>query len=242
VFIENSKAILQDGTETEKRSALDTLYTVLDTALRMLHPFMPFVTEELWQRLPRRPGDKTPSITVSSYPEYDAKLDDPEAEAAYDIVLGTSKGIRSLTSEYRIDQGFAFVQASDKATHEIAANELQAIRSLAGKGISSIKVLSPTDANPTGCAVYVVSSAVAVFLEVRGRVDVNEEISKAKVKMQKAADMAKKQRKVLDAEDFQTKVSEAVQEDERKKLTEALAAQENYERSIQQFEKLKLEA
>lgn len=242
MFIENSKAILQDGTEAEKRSALDTLYTALDAGLRMLHPFMPFLTEEMWQRLPRRPGDKTPSITISSYPEYDAKLDDPRAEAAYDIVLGASKGIRSLMSEYKIDQGIAFVQASDNATHAIAANELQAIRSLSGKGISSIKVLSPTDDNPTGCAVYVVSSTIAVFLEVRGRVDVNDEIAKAQVKMQKAADMAKKQRKVLNAEDFQTKVSEAVQEEERRKLGEALAAQENYERSIQQFEKLKLEA
>lgn len=43
VFIENSKSILQDGTDSEKRSALDTLYTVLDASLRILHPFMPFL-------------------------------------------------------------------------------------------------------------------------------------------------------------------------------------------------------
>lgn len=201
-----------------------------------------FVSEELWQRLPRRPGDKTPSITVASYPEYDAELDDSEAEAAYEVVLGVSKGIRSLMSEYRIDQGSLFIQASEQATHEIMANELQAIRSLSGKGVASIKVLSPSEPSPTGCAVYVVSSTSAVFLEVRGRVNVDDEIAKAQAKMKKAAEAAAKQRKVLDAEDFQTKVSDAVQDEERKKLSEALAAQENYERSIQQFEKLKLEA
>lgn len=51
-----------------RRSAQNTLYTCLDLGLRMLHPFMPFVTEELWQRLPRRPEDNTPSIMVSSFP------------------------------------------------------------------------------------------------------------------------------------------------------------------------------
>jgi hypothetical protein len=51
-----------------RTSAQQTLYTCLDHGLRLLHPFMPFVTEELWQRLPRRPEDSTPSIMVSSYP------------------------------------------------------------------------------------------------------------------------------------------------------------------------------
>lgn len=51
-----------------RRSAQNTLYTCLDEGLRMLHPFMPFVTEELWQRLPRRPSDPTPSIMVAAFP------------------------------------------------------------------------------------------------------------------------------------------------------------------------------
>ena len=51
-------------------SAQQTLYTCLDHGLRLLHPFMPFVTEELWQRLSRRPNDATPSIMVSKYPVY----------------------------------------------------------------------------------------------------------------------------------------------------------------------------
>ena len=102
---ENSKAIIQDGTEEEKRSAKDTLYTALEGALVMIHPFMPFLSEELWQRLPRRPGDPTPSITKSKYPEYDAELDDPASEAAYELVMGVSKGIRSLMAEYSLKDG-----------------------------------------------------------------------------------------------------------------------------------------
>jgi valyl-tRNA synthetase len=65
VFIENSKAIIQDGTPEQKKSAANTLYTAIESALLMIHPFMPFLSEELWQRLPRRLGDKTPSITIA---------------------------------------------------------------------------------------------------------------------------------------------------------------------------------
>ena len=51
-----------------RKSAQDQLYLCLDYGLRLLHPFMPYVTEELWQRLHRRPGDLTPSIMVSEFP------------------------------------------------------------------------------------------------------------------------------------------------------------------------------
>ena len=63
------KPMTEESAAVETRkSAQQTLYTCLDYGLRLLHPFMPFVTEELWQRLPRRPNDSTPSIVVSSYP------------------------------------------------------------------------------------------------------------------------------------------------------------------------------
>lgn len=65
VYIENSKALILEGTAVQKRSATNTLYTAIESALLMIHPFMPFLSEELWQRLPRRPGDSTPSITIA---------------------------------------------------------------------------------------------------------------------------------------------------------------------------------
>lgn len=63
------KPMTDDAAPLETRtSAQQTLYTCLDHGLRLLHPFMPFVTEELWQRLPRRPNDTTPSIMVAAFP------------------------------------------------------------------------------------------------------------------------------------------------------------------------------
>lgn len=104
VYIENSKAIIRDGTEEERQSAIQTLYTALEAALTMIHPFMPFITEEMWQRMPRRPEDKTESIMLAKYPTYTATLDDPASAAAYELVMDCSKGARSLTSEYAIKE------------------------------------------------------------------------------------------------------------------------------------------
>jgi valyl-tRNA synthetase len=102
VYIENSKGIIRDGTESERESAMQTLYTALDAALTMIHPFMPFITEEMWQRMPRRPEDQTKSIMIAKYPTYHEKLDDPESERAYELVLGCSKAARSLMAEYAL--------------------------------------------------------------------------------------------------------------------------------------------
>ena len=102
VYIENSKAIIFKGTLEEKLSVLNTFYTALEGGLTMIHLYMPFVTEELWQRLSRRPEDKTPSIVKAKYPVYDPKMDDPASEGAYQLVLDIFKGIRSLIADYSI--------------------------------------------------------------------------------------------------------------------------------------------
>ena len=70
----------------------------------MIHPFMPFVTEELWQRLPHRPGDNNPTIVRATYPTYNPDLDDPAAASAYDLVFAVIRAIRSLASEYNIKE------------------------------------------------------------------------------------------------------------------------------------------
>jgi valyl-tRNA synthetase len=154
--------------------------------------------------------------------------------------LGSSKGVRSLISEYKIEGAKAYVQTTDDKTHSTASSQLQAIKSLSGKNVSEITVLSPSDPPPTGCAVFAVSTEAAVFLDVAGHVNIDEEITKAQSKMKKYADSAAKQRKLIGSDDFKEKVSEAVQADEKKKLTEMEAFQGNYERTVQQFQALKL--
>ncbi|KAI9806976.1 MAG: Valine--tRNA ligase, mitochondrial [Piccolia ochrophora] len=242
VYIENSKSIIQDGTPDEQDSAKQTLYTALEGALTLIHPFMPFLTEELWQRLPRRPGDSNPSIVKAAYPEYDSSLDDPASEAAYELALGVSKGVRSLMAEYSIkDEGKIYVQASNATSLATVKEQTQSIKSLSGKGVASIEILSKDDDKPTGCVVFAVSSDAAVYLYVKGRVDIDAEISKAKTKLQKASELITRQQKLLNDAGYQQKASAKLQESEKRRLADTEAEVRSYEDSIQHFERLKIE-
>lgn len=239
VYIENSKSIIRDGTPEEARSAIDTLYTALEGALTMIHPFMPFLTEELWQRLPRRPDDNTKSIVRAAYPEYEAALDDTESERQYDLILGCSKGIRSLLQEYGVkEDGKAFVQPQNDEPYATASSESASIKSLSGKYLTTLNVLKPNEAPPAGCAVYPVTAAAAVFLELKGTVDPDKEIKKNQGKLEKAAGAIKEQEKLMGS--LGEKVGEQVRQIEDRKLKDLLAEQRMYQESLEAFEQMKL--
>lgn len=242
VYIENSKSIIQEGTQEQANSAKNTLYTALEGALAMIHPYMPFITEELWQRLPRRPGDRTPSITKAAYPQHDEALDEPAAEAAYELVLDVSKGVRSLLAEYAIrENGKVYVYTYDEISYHTAKDQLQSIRSLSGKGLGSIEVLTKDEEKPTGCVVFAVSSGAAVFLHVKGRVDIDTEIQKISGKLAKAHDGISRQRKLLNDPAYQAKVGHDVQDLERKRLKDLETEAAAYQGTLEQFERLKVE-
>lgn len=243
VFIENSKALIQEGSEAQINSALQTLYSGLEGALVLSHPFLPFITEELWQRLPRRPDDETKSIMVAKYPEWDPQFENPEAEAAYDIVLGCSKGVRSLMAEYAPKYGEAniFIQAYETASHKTISEEKSSIRSLSGKGTLNIEILSPDHDRPAGCVAFPVSSAVSVFIHVKGRVNLDEEISKASKKLEKAHAAVLKQRKLISDPTYREKVAVATQDADRKRLADLESEADGFATTIEQFKTLKLE-
>lgn len=258
VFIENSKSLLQAGSEdqnsstegqkdfkTQRESTLQTLYSALEGALVLSHPFLPFITEELWQRLPRRPGDETESVMLARYPEWDQALDDPVAETTYNLVLGCAKGIRSLMAEYggkeRID---IFIQAYEKESQDIISKEVSSIHSLGDRGATSamsIKTLGPKDDRPSGCVSFPVSSSVSVFIHVKGRVDLDEEISKAEKKLEKAQSAAQKQRKLVNDPVYIEKVAVATQDTDKQKLADLESEASGFEATIKQFKELKLE-
>ncbi|KAH7329300.1 tRNA synthetases class I-domain-containing protein [Stachybotrys elegans] len=242
VYIENSKAIIRDGTPEERDSAIQTLYTALEAALTMIHPFMPFLTEEMWQRMPRRPEDDTKSIMVAKYPTYVAELDDPQSEYAYELVLGCTKAARSLMAEYSLkDEANVIIQAYDETSLQTCKEQITSIKSLAGKGVKDIEILGPDAARPAGCVAYPVSTSASVFLYVKGRVDMDAEIAKAQKKLDKARANIQKQEKILVDPNYKEKVSEQVREADEKKLAEAKQEMQSFEATIKQFEQLKLE-
>lgn len=242
-YIENSKAIFDEGSEEQKESAKQTLYTAIEGGLNMIHPFMPFLTEELWQRLPRRQGDKTPSITIAPFPQYTQEMEDDAANNEYELLVDSAKALRSLTAEYAIKEGAStYIQALEDATHSTLSSptSLPSIRSLAGKTVADIKILSPTETAPSGCAVYTIGTSATAYLDVKGRIELDKEITKAQDRLTKANETIARQKKIMDAE-WEQKVSDAVKEQETEKLKTAELEAKNWEASIAQFERMKIE-
>jgi len=68
-YLEIIKGVMKGDNVAAKEAVSDTVFACMDEALRLLHPLMPFITEELYQRLPRRPGVTIPSIVVAPYPK-----------------------------------------------------------------------------------------------------------------------------------------------------------------------------
>ena len=103
VIQENIKPIIYGSDESAKVVCQDVLYTCLDAGLRLLHPFMPFVTEELWQRLPRRCDTSAPSICVAAYPgSEEFSWRDVKLEEEVDFIVKVVKSVRSVRGDYNI--------------------------------------------------------------------------------------------------------------------------------------------
>jgi valyl-tRNA synthetase len=234
VYIENSKTIISDSTPEEARSAMDTLYTAIESGLRLVAPFMPFLTEELWQRLPRRPGDKTCSITIAQYPEYESSLDDPRSEAAYELVLGCSKGIRSLLAEYVVkDEGLAYIAPLNQVSYDAVSAQLLAIKSLSGKTPVKIGILNIEEGGPTNCAVFPVSADANVYLEVKGRIqDAAKEAERVKAKVDEA------RRELVEIDALEAELKKIQDKD----VTDAMQSAETRKRDVEAKMRALLEA
>ncbi|HLG23016.1 MAG TPA: valine--tRNA ligase [Candidatus Manganitrophaceae bacterium] len=98
-YLELIKVDLQDGSEAQKRGTAATLTTAFETLLRLLHPFMPFITEELWAHFPH-PGE---NLAVAPYPQADAgKLDAASEGIVREIIIDAVAAIRNLRGEMNI--------------------------------------------------------------------------------------------------------------------------------------------
>jgi valyl-tRNA synthetase len=102
-YIEASKVRLYDES-VDKGTPRAVLLHVLETSLRLLHPFMPFVTEAIWQALPEEVREGG-SLMLARWPEVDKALLDDEAEEQMQLIVGHIRGIRNLRAEYDVTPG-----------------------------------------------------------------------------------------------------------------------------------------
>lgn len=169
-------------------AACETLYTCIETGLRLLHPFMPFLTEELWQRLPRRAGDAAiPSIMVAPWPGALATASDATTEANMAIILDICHALRSLRSQYGITS-----QRPALTIRPLTPEVVPLITELASTidrlaSVSATTVLPEGTAPPAGCGVAVIGHFCELHLSLKGMVDFPKELKRLQTAREKSA-------------------------------------------------------
>lgn len=240
VYIENSKFLILEGTEEERKSARDTLYTTIEGALKLIHPFMPFISEELWQRLPKRETETSPTIVKAKYPTFKQEFSNPQAADDYETILDITGQARSLLSQYSIlKNGKVFVEVNDETKYNSVSTQKESIVSLI-KAIDSIEVVKAASEVPEGVILQAVSPGINVHLLVKGHVDIDAEIAKAQKKLDKSIRSKEAIEKTISSKDYATKASKEAQEQNQDRLDNAVAEIEGFEATIANLERLKL--
>ncbi|SHO78257.1 Mitochondrial and cytoplasmic valyl-tRNA synthetase [Malassezia sympodialis ATCC 42132] len=184
VYIEAIKPITDPSAEPAARaSAQHTLYACLDAGLKMLHPFMPFVTEELWHRLPSRPGETSETIAHARFPTWNDTHDFGAQAAQFEDVFASVRAIRGLAADYGLtSQIQAYIEAPDAAVRAMLSSQQSVMHTLI-KGCESVACVAQASDVPAGCVVASVSASIQAHLLVRGLVDIDQELSKLAKKL-----------------------------------------------------------
>ncbi|MBI2853729.1 MAG: valine--tRNA ligase [Chloroflexi bacterium] len=169
-YIELAKVRMRTGGP----SPVPTLVNVLEESLRLLHPFMPFVTEELWQRLPRKEHDAQ-SIMVSPYPAGQESKLEPAAEQEMQTVIDIVRSIRNVRAQLRIPlDKWMEARIYSKDRHSELSRHIPAVETLARAKPVSFHDLSHRKAPGKETLVVVLGNA-EVFLPLAGIVDLDAE-------------------------------------------------------------------
>jgi valyl-tRNA synthetase len=162
-YLEASKPALYGEDAARKEATLDVLYRVLKDTLVILHPLMPFVTEEIWHKLPGTDG----SVMQAAYPaaDSDGAASDDRAEAEMNLVMGIITGIRNIRGEMNIAPSMELavqVQSPDADQRDTLSTYSEMICNLARTG--SLAVSVPAEKPKTSAAVIVEGATVLVNL------------------------------------------------------------------------------
>ncbi len=173
-YLELAKPALT-GDETDRQDAARWVtLTVFDHSLRLFHPFIPFVTEELWQHLP---GQRD-HIMVSPFPKQIDSWTDVAAEDIIKQVMEVVSSIRNARSELGIHPGAKIIVMalahSDKA-YDFLNSQKKAINTLVG--IKTLDLMSKEELRPEGAATIILED-IEIFIPLEGFVDIDEELRK----------------------------------------------------------------
>ncbi|MGV2938041.1 valine--tRNA ligase [Mesobacillus sp. LC4] len=211
-YIEMAKLPLYGEDEAAKKTTRSILAYVLDNTMRLLHPFMPFITEEIWQNLPHE-GE---SITVASWPQVDPALTDKEAADDMKLLVEVIRAVRNIRSEVntplskKVDM---FLKAKDEKTLSM----LESNRGYIVRFCNPENLEIGLEVNAPEKAMTAVATGLEIIMPLEGLINIDEEIARLQKEKEKLDKEVERVQKKLANEGFVKKAPEKVIDEERAK-------------------------
>ena len=235
-YLELSKPVLQSGDADEQNATRYTLLHVLESCLRTLHPFMPFITEEIWQRLREPLGLAGDSIMLQTFPQGG----DIDAGAEKDIswLQSVLQGIRNIRAELNVSPG-KHLDIAFQGGHQSDREQLEAFRTL----LNSLGKIGNSewlayDADTSQYSVALVAD-LKVLVSLKGLVDIEDELARlGKLLEREMSDLKRSQGKLGNSR-FVDNAPPAVVEQEKQRLAAHKTRVSGFEAQLENLEKLR---
>ncbi|MCE5314424.1 MAG: valine--tRNA ligase [Armatimonadota bacterium] len=214
-YIELAKLRLR-GSDEDKAQAQSVLYHVLETTLRLMHPIMPFITEEIWQALPHE-GE---SIMLAPYPEADSSLFDDDAESRMNAVMDAVRAIRNLRAELGVGPGKPI------SLTVVARGDMRGLIE-AGQGalaflakVESLRFVESISEEDKSKYISAHLPDLDIFVEAAGLIDVEKELARIDSELKSIEKELVRSQGKLSNESFISKAPEAIIEKEKRIVAE----------------------
>ncbi|MEC2159952.1 valine--tRNA ligase [Virgibacillus halodenitrificans] len=219
-YIEMAKLPLYGEDEAKKTTTRSVLAYVLDQTMRMLHPYMPFITEEIWQKLPH----KGESITVAKWPKVREEFHDEEASKVMKLLVSIIKSVRNIRAEVDTPMSKQ-IKLIIQAESQSIMDALESNREYLQRFCNPSELVIATNVEAPEKAMSAVITGAELFLPLEGLIDFDKEIERLEKELAKWTKEVERVQKKLSNKGFVSKAPEAVVEEERQKEKDYLEKQ-----------------
>ncbi|MFZ2462717.1 MAG: valine--tRNA ligase [Caldibacillus thermoamylovorans] len=233
-YIEMAKLPLYGEDETAKKTTRSVLAYVLDQTMRLLHPFMPFITEEIWQNLPHE-GE---SITVAEWPKVRPELSNQEASEQMKLLVEIIRSVRNIRAEVNTPMSkkiAMIINAHDEKILDTLETNKAYLERFCNPEMLTIGVgaLAPEK------AMTAVVSGAEIYLPLQGLINIEEEITRLEKELEKLNKEVERVQKKLANEKFVAKAPAQVVEEERAKEKDYLEKRATVQERLEELKRMK---
>lgn len=214
-YIEFAKLSLYGEDQAAKKKTQSVLAYVLDRTMRLIHPFMPFISEEIWQHLPHE-GE---TVMLASWPTYDPAFENTEAVTEMNLLMDVIRAVRNIRAEVNVPMSKKVELQLKPVSGQIASiidRNADYIRRFCNTSEyqSSLELTAPDK------AMTAVVTGVDMYLPLSGLIDIAQEITRLEKEIQHLNSEVERVEKKLNNPGFVSKAPEKVIEEERAKLAD----------------------